>query len=102
MVTLFTKTVRCSFNPTVRARVQINQTKTISDNNRQFTSKLTLLADMTGIVSGFVELRLPYSTYVVELQVHLKHCDGFKLHIEEVSEDRERRTTNDTLTRCGF
>lgn len=46
-------------------------------------------------MSGFVQLRLPYSTYVVELQVHLKHCDGFKLRIEEVSVARRSRTTHD-------
>ena len=35
-------------------------------------------------LSGFVELDLAYGEYILDLQIHLKHCQGMTVHIEQV------------------
>ena len=39
---------------------------------------------LLGTLSGFVELDLAYGEYILDLQIHLKHCQGMIVHIEQV------------------
>ena len=45
-----------------------------------------------GSLSGFVELDLAYGTYIVEMQIFVKHCDGdTSVHVEQASKQSDLR-----------